>query len=79
MIEDTEMMIILTHLVLDELEVAGELVLAPARHVAPHSRPVVEGVAGKGVMVSEMVDMLSRSRVCHLNCSSQAGRQAAPT
>ena len=63
---------------LDELEVAGELVLAPARHVAPHSRPVVEGVAGKGIMVSEVVDM-SRSRVCHLNCSSQVGRQAAPT
>ena len=74
---DAEMMIIQTHLVLDELEVAGELVLAPARHVASHTRPVVEGVAGKGIMVSEVVDMLSR--VCHLNCSSQAGRQAAPT
>ena len=56
MIEDAEMMIIQTHLVLDELEVAGELVLAPARHVAPHSRPVVEGVAGKGIMVSKVVD-----------------------
>ena len=63
MIEDAEMMIILTHthLVLDELEVAGELVLAPARHVAPHTRPVVEGVAGKGIMVSELVD-------CCLGC-----------
>ena len=58
--EDAEMMIIQTHLVLDELEVAGELVLAPARHVAPHSRPVVEGVAGKGIMVSKVVDKLSR-------------------
>ena len=56
MTEDAEMMIIQTqtHLVLDELEVAGELVLAPARHVAPHPRPVVEGVAGKGIMVSEV-------------------------
>ena len=61
---------------LDELEVAGELVLAPARHVAPHTRPVVEGVAGKDIMVSEVSRM---SRTCHLNCSSQAGRQAAPT
>ena len=63
MIEDAEMIIIQTqtHLVLDELEVAGELVLAPARHVAPHTRPVVEGVAGKDIMVSEVVD-------CCLGC-----------
>ena len=32
------------HLLLLELEAAVELVLAPARHPAPHSRPVAEQV-----------------------------------
>ena len=30
------------HLVLDELEIPSELVLAPASHVTPHSGPITE-------------------------------------
>ena len=64
--EDAEMMIIQTqtHLVLDELEVAGELVLAPARHVAPHTRPVVEGVAATYIMVSKASDSCAAAAPC---------------